>query len=104
MWILPFHTGHPATILSVKTGLGHVPTGASMSHGARRHVTVVTQLLQTGLSHPLLLVARGHLLDHHCCILSLLQRLLLWPGMLEGTWWKAFVHRWGEISRYAGVS
>lgn len=103
MWILPFNTGHPATILSVKIGLRHVPTRASVSHGARRYITVVTQLLQTGLSHPLLLVARGHLFNHHGCILALLQRLLLRPWMLQRTWWEALTHRWGEVSRQAGV-
>lgn len=65
---------------------------------------MVTQLLQTGLSHPLLLVARGHLFYHHGCILTLLQRLLFRPWMLQRTWWETFSHRWGELSRQARVS
>merc|ERR1719357_761811 len=63
----------------------------------------MTQLLQTGLPHPLLLVARSHLFYHHGCILALLQRLLLRPWMLQGTWWETFTHRWGELSRQSRV-
>lgn len=104
MRILSINVGHPATILPVKAGLRHAPDWASMSHWARRNITVVTQLLQTGLPHPLLLVARGHLFYHHGCILALLQRLLLRPRVLQGAWWETFTHRWGELSRQPGVS
>lgn len=103
MRILSINVGHPATILPVKVGLWHAPDWASVSHWARRYIAVVTQLLQTGLPHPLLLVARGHLFNHHGCVLPLLQRLLLRPRMLQGTWRETFTHRWGELSRQAGV-
>lgn len=64
---------------------------------------MMTQLLQAGLSHSLLLVSRGHLFDHHGCVLTLLQSLLFWPWMLQGTWWETFTHRWGELSRQARI-
>lgn len=72
MRILSINVGHPASILPVKAGLGHVPHWASVSHWARRYIAMVTQLLQTGLPHSLLLVARCHLFYHHGCILPLL--------------------------------
>lgn len=103
MRILSINVGHSASILPVKVGLWHAPDRASVSHWARRNFAVVAQLLQTGLPHPLLLVARGHLFYHHGCILPLLQRLLLRPWMLQRTWWETFTHRWGELSRQAGV-
>lgn len=103
MRILSINVGHSATIFPVKVGLRHAPDWASVSHWARRYIAVVTQLLQTGLPHPLLLVAGGHLFYHHGRILALLQRLLLGPRMLQGTWWETFTHRWGELSRQAGV-
>lgn len=60
---------------------------------------MVTQLLQAGLPHPLLLVPRGHLLDHHGRILPLLHRLLLRPSVLEWTRGETICHRWGELPR-----
>lgn len=64
---------------------------------------MVTQLLQTGLSHPLLLVARGHLFYDHGCILTLLQRLLFRSWVLQGSWGEGFIHRRGELSRQTRV-
>lgn len=103
MRILSINVGHPATILPVKVGLGHTPSRASMGHRSRWNIAVVTELLQTGLSHPLLLVARRHLLYHHGCILTLLQRLLFRAWMLQGSGWEAFTHRWSEVSRQAWI-
>lgn len=98
MRILSIKIRHSATILPVKVRLGHAADWASMNHSARRNFAVVTQLLQTGLPHPLLLVSRGHLFDHHGCILPLLQRLLVRPSMLQWSWGEPFTHRWCELS------
>lgn len=103
MRILSINIGHSATVLPVKVGLRHAPNRASVTHRAGRYIAVVTQLLQTGLPHPLLLVARGHLFYHHGCVLALLQRLLLRSSVLQGTWWETFTHGRGELSRQARV-
>lgn len=103
MRILSINVGHPATVLPVKAGLRHAPNWAAVSHRAGRYIAVVTQLLQAGLPHPLLLVAGSHLFYHHGCVLALLQRLLLRSGMLQGAWGETFTHRWGKLSGQAGV-
>lgn len=104
VWVLGIKVRHPSPTFPFKIWLRHISHLASVHHAVLTDISMVTQLLETRLPHSLLLVSGSHLFNHHCCILALLQRLLIGACMLQrGTWWEPLWNRRGKLPRKTRV-